>query len=116
MFHAPLISYGEFDWYDISAACLDGLHIDVVVCDGPPGATRGGRVGLPYALGNQLAPGCMIYFDDTHRKGEQEILRKWAKDFELEPVGGSMSGHFLVLSLTQNKLDNFGVANSERAT
>ena len=32
VFHAPLISYGEFDWYDISAACLDGMHIDVVVC------------------------------------------------------------------------------------
>lgn len=78
---APLRSYGEFDWYDVDPAELDAFSL--VVCDGPPGSTRGGRLGLLPVLRERLLPGCAILLDDAARPAEQEILRRWSDDVSL---------------------------------
>jgi hypothetical protein len=78
---APLRSYGDYDWYDVDAATLPTFSL--VVCDGPPKSTRGGRFGLLPVLNERLAPGCVILLDDASRPDEQEIIRRWASDISL---------------------------------
>jgi hypothetical protein len=77
----PLHDYGDFDWYGIDASELPTFSL--VVCDGPPKASRGGRVGLLPVLGERLAPGCVILLDDAARADERDILRRWASDVRL---------------------------------
>jgi hypothetical protein len=77
----PLHDYGDFDWYDIDASELPTFSL--VVCDGPPKASRGGRVGLLPVLGECLAPGCVILLDDAARADERDILERWASGVRL---------------------------------
>jgi Methyltransferase domain len=72
----PLRDYGGFDWYDVDQLRLPTFSL--VVCDGPPKRTRGGRFGLVPVLGERLAPGCLILLDDAARAEEREVLRRWA--------------------------------------
>ncbi len=80
--HAPLKSYDGFDWYDVRQTNLPG-QIHVVICDGPPSKTRGGRVGMLPVLRDRLAPTCRILMDDAAREEEQAIMDLWARDFGL---------------------------------
>ncbi len=72
----PLRDYGEFFWYDPP---LDTLPEDfpLVLCDGPPGDTVGGRYGLVPVMRKRLTPGCIILLDDADREQEQVIARRW---------------------------------------
>jgi len=85
--HAPLKSYGEYEWYDVPA----GLPNDfgMVICDGPPGTIKGGRYGLFPVMGRHLDPDCRILLDDTHRKKEQELIKRWEGERRLgtHPIG-----------------------------
>src|SRR5262249_56291025 len=72
---APLRRYGEYDWYDVDPAELHAFSL--VVCDGPPGRTRGGRFGLLPVLRERLLPGCAILLHDAARPPEQRLLRRW---------------------------------------
>jgi len=74
-----LRSYGAYTWYDPP---LDVLPKDfsLVVCDGPPGDTPGGRYGLLPVMRSHLKPGCIILLDDAHRTGEREIAEQWARE------------------------------------
>jgi hypothetical protein len=76
---APLIPYDDFDWYDI-----DGLDLPtsfpLVVCDGPPGRTRGGRVGLVPVMRTSLAA-ATILLDDAGRAGEQSVADAWVERY-----------------------------------
>ena len=86
---APLREYDEFDWYD---APLERMprNFSMVVCDGPPGATRGGRYGLIPLMRELLPAGCVILADDASRQDEQAILGKWAKELGAEfDISGS---------------------------
>ncbi len=86
---APLREYEEFDWYD---APLERLprNFSLVICDGPPGATRGGRYGLIPVMREFLPTGCVILADDASRQDEQAILEKWAKELNTEfEISGS---------------------------
>ena len=76
---APLKSYGTFDWYDPDLTRMPGLF-SLVVCDGPPGATPGGRYGLVPVMRDYLAPGCVILLDDAQRDGERTIAQRWANE------------------------------------
>jgi hypothetical protein len=78
LFVAPLKSYGDFDWYQVPR--LDSIteKFSVVICDGPPGATRGGRYGLVPVMLEKLKPDCTILLDDGARAEEQEIAARWA--------------------------------------
>ena len=79
MILAPLHDYGEFDRYDILPDQLPPA-IALVSCDGPPGSTRGGRVGLFPVLGNRLGAATVL-LDDADRPGEQAALAAWKEDW-----------------------------------
>ncbi len=94
----PLQNFGEFDWYS------EGQHsiptsIGFVLCDGPPGATRGGRYGLAPRLRDRLAPGCIVLLDDTQRSEEQAIVRRWCSELPATIV--KQAPTYTVLSVTK---------------
>ena len=73
---SPLIDYGDFVWYDAPLAQMPN-EFSLVICDGPPGDTKGGRYGLLPVMGDRLPPGSIILLDDAGRSGELELIRKW---------------------------------------
>lgn len=77
---APLRNFGEYDWYDAPLADVPS-GLSLVVCDGPPESTRGGRRGMMPVMQDKLAPGCVILLDDLARAAEQELVRSWVRDF-----------------------------------
>jgi len=77
--YAPLRNYGEFDWYSVPDALPD--DISLVVCDGPPSDTRGGRYGVLPLLASRLASECKVLLDDANRPPEQAILSRWETEF-----------------------------------
>lgn len=77
---APLKSYGDFSWYDPPLAEMPGAF-RLVVCDGPPGTTRGGRYGLLPVMRERLPSGSLILLDDANRPEEQEALRRWSDEY-----------------------------------
>ena len=74
----PLSNYGDFDWYNVEPGCLPGPAL--IICDGPPGSTRGGRYGLCRVLRNIIKYGCVILLDDAGRTQEIEIARQWQQE------------------------------------
>ena len=72
----PLKDFGEFDWYDAPLESMPD-RFGFVICDGPPGVTKGGRYGLVPVMNGRLKPGCTIFLDDAGREQEQEIARRW---------------------------------------
>ena len=72
----PLKDYGEFVWYDMSNA-PDVHGYTMVICDGPPGTTKGGRYGLVPIMREKLRSGAQILLDDAGRAEEQEIAARW---------------------------------------
>jgi hypothetical protein len=74
--HAPLVDHGEFDWYDVPANLP---KFSLVICDGPPANTRGGRYGLLPILHQRLS-GAKVLLDDASRPNEQAILERWRKE------------------------------------
>jgi hypothetical protein len=75
---ARLTSYGPFQWYEVPAVLPRELRL--VVCDGPPGTTPGGRYGLLPLLGDRLPKGTVILLDDARRLDEQRVLQRWEKE------------------------------------
>ena len=53
------------------------VQFALVVCDGPPADTVGGRYGLVPIMRDRLAPGCAILLDDAEREHERAIARRW---------------------------------------
>jgi hypothetical protein len=79
----PLRPAGDYAWYDLSGHDLpDGL--DLVVCDGPPGDTPGGRYGMWPELRERIDGGTRILVDDAHRPEEREALARWEREFGAE--------------------------------
>lgn len=76
----PLRDYGEYAWYDVAPDELPN-NISVVICDGPPGQTKGGRYGLLPVVGSNLAPGCVVLLDDACRLEERAIADRWVAEF-----------------------------------
>jgi predicted O-methyltransferase YrrM len=79
--HAPLVDRGPFEWYSIPHELPD--HFDLVVCDGPPGETVGGRLGLLPVLHEHLR-GATILLDDANRPEEQAVLEQWREEFDVQ--------------------------------
>ncbi len=73
----PLKDYADFAWYQAPEVVTANKYT-LVVCDGPPSATRGGRYGLIPVMKARLAPGCVILLDDAGRTHEQLIANRWA--------------------------------------
>jgi hypothetical protein len=75
---APLRNYGEFDWYGMPP--LSG-QFSLVVCDGPPGSTHGGRYGLFPIACHLFTNDCVILLDDLDRADEQAIVQRWCNEY-----------------------------------
>ncbi len=84
LFHVPLHDYGEYTWYNTTAVQLPQQCIELVICDGPPGSTPGGRYGLMPVLSEYLSDNCVVLLDDTHREYEKDIIQAWRKYRRLE--------------------------------
>jgi len=72
-----LKNYADYFWYDPPLDLIPD-NFALVICDGPPGDTRGGRYGLAPVLGDRLRPGCVILLDDAVREDETEIAARWS--------------------------------------
>lgn len=96
---APLRDFGDFDWYGVDPSVLERPY-SLVPCDGPPGTTRGGRIGLVELMAGKLPRGCVILLDDANRPGEQQVLLAWerARKCSIE-VRDSRSRKFAVITL-----------------
>ena len=68
---SPLRSYGEFSWYELPSGGLPE-EFRLVICDGPPESTPGGRYELLPVLGPRLSKGTVILLDDANRASEAE--------------------------------------------
>jgi hypothetical protein len=73
---SKLRDYEGFAWYDPPLASMP-QQFQLVICDGPPGATAGGRYGLLPVLGERLSTQSVILLDDSDREGEAEVLQRW---------------------------------------
>jgi hypothetical protein len=76
-----LRSYGDFDWYELPEFLPDRFAL--VICDGPPGQTRGGRYGLMPVMYARLC-GATVLLDDTNRESERNIAERWCAEFGVE--------------------------------
>jgi hypothetical protein len=72
----PLVNYGDFLWYSPPLESMPDSFA-LVVCDGPPGTTEGGRFGLAPIMRERLKPGCVILLDDASRAQELAIAKRW---------------------------------------
>jgi len=78
---APLKSYAGYTWYDPPLSRWP-RNFSLVVCDGPPADTPGGRYGLAPIMREHLAPGCVILLDDAEREHEREIAQRWSAELD----------------------------------
>jgi hypothetical protein len=92
----PLCNYDEFDWYSLEGVQLP-TDIGFVICDGPPGGTRGGRYGLGPVLMPLLAPSCIVLLDDTRRTSERDIMVRWCAEFGATVIHRDSTYHVLEL-------------------
>jgi len=67
-----------YDWYDIPSGQID-WPVSLVVCDGPIGSTRGGRVGAIIELWPHLHETFTVLLDDYNRLGEMHCAQKWSE-------------------------------------
>jgi len=77
--HAPVISYGDFHWYNAPLYLLPD-QFDVVICNGPPErSTRGGRHGLMPVMGGRFDRGTKILVDDAATPTSAKMLDHWCR-------------------------------------
>jgi predicted O-methyltransferase YrrM len=75
---APVMVDGvEVSWYPL-ALLADLQQIDLLFVDGPPAASApfARHPAVPLLL-DRLRDGALVVLDDTNRKDEQEIVRRW---------------------------------------
>jgi hypothetical protein len=90
----PICGHGDFDWYSLEGVSLP-TDIGFVLCDGPPGSTRGGRYGLGPMLTPRLSPGCIELLDDTQRSSEHDIMERWCTEFGTRVIHRGSTYHVL---------------------
>jgi len=95
---APLRRYSGFEWYDVSTSELPE-DFDLVICDGPPGETLGGRFGLLPTMQDYLVDGCTILLDDAHRPTEKKIIDRWRAEYGVETTSTGQDSKFAIIRL-----------------
>jgi hypothetical protein len=94
---APLASFGNFDWYTPPSEAKSE-RFGLVVCDGPPSSTRGGRYGLIPVMKSSFDKGCVILLDDASREAEQAIVKRWSDEITCSFTSvGTEKPHFRVV-------------------
>ena len=97
--YSPLVEYGDFSWYDPPLAELPN-KFSLIICDGPPGATKGGRYGLLPVMGERFQTGTTILLDDAGRPAEMELIKRWETEAEFGSNIIDRAGHvFAVMHL-----------------
>ncbi|MCV5153746.1 hypothetical protein OFC46_28050, partial [Escherichia coli] len=71
---AELKDYGDFSWYNTQVIYDFPDSFSLVVADGPPGNTKGGRIGLLPLLKDRLSNDVQILLDDAERESETITL------------------------------------------
>lgn len=71
-----LQSYGAYEWYSPPLSSMPDSFA-LVICDGPPSSTKGGRYGLVPVMKDRLKSGCIILLDDAGRDQERSIANRW---------------------------------------
>lgn len=95
--HAPLVNHGAFHWYSLPESLVSGFEL--VICDGPPGDTVGGRYGLLPLANHLLARHARILMDDAERPSEQAIIERWEKEFDVRSeIQSTRDGAYAVIS------------------
>jgi hypothetical protein len=89
---APLVEHGDFVWYDSPFQQMPP-EFSLVVCDGPPGTTKGGRYGLMPLMDQRLPAGSIVLLDDAGRPAEMELMRRWENEFGFESEVRESQGH-----------------------
>ena len=89
---APLIEYDGFSWYDPPLSKMPN-EFSLVICDGPPGNTKGGRYGLLPVMSQRLARGTVVLVDDAGRAGEVELIKRWESEARFETKVVSRADH-----------------------
>lgn len=97
LIYAPLREYGDYDWYDDRAVLSECKSIDVVLCDGPPNSTRGGRYGAMPRMAHLLNDNAAIIVDDAQRSEEAQMIRRWSADSQKQIVLEKTFPNFVVL-------------------
>lgn len=90
----PLTNYADFDWYTMPKLS-PSARFDLLLCDGPPGDTRGGRSGLLPSLRDRMAPRCVLIVDDTHRAEDDAVVTRWLES--LPGATRSRRGQFTIV-------------------
>jgi predicted O-methyltransferase YrrM len=75
----PLKDFGGYTWYETDPQTLP-RDFSLVVCDGPPGETPGGRYGMLPHMRSLLRSGCVILLDDVDRADERNVLERWSRE------------------------------------
>ena len=94
--HVPLAPHPHgpagLPWYDDEPlqsgldAALAGALVDLLVVDGPPADTAEkvlARYPALPALHARLEAGATVVLDDVERPGEQEVLQRWEREFDV---------------------------------
>jgi hypothetical protein len=76
---SPIKDFGGFAWYDPPMESIP-KSFGLVICDGPPGSTKGGRYGLVPVMKDRLGQGCVILLDDAGRTEERAIASRWSAE------------------------------------
>ena len=71
--YTPLKNYGDYYWYDIKKLKLVEESLNLVICDGPPQTTIGGRFGLVNLI-NKLTKNGLIILDDANKDKQKNLL------------------------------------------
>lgn len=106
---APLVASGEggegdgqvdpFPWYDPDVF-TDLVDVDLVLVDGPPGATRRhARLPALPMLRERLVPHATVILDDLDRSDEQEIVQQWLAVYPDAVQEPTTHGKLAVLTL-----------------
>jgi predicted O-methyltransferase YrrM len=92
LLYAPLVdsakSLDNNKWYDEnSLRLIENVKLDMVIIDGPtawePQKHKARYPAFPFII-NKLANDAVVYLDDAERKGEQFIIKKWEKEFNVK--------------------------------
>lgn len=76
----PLRNFGDYEWYESPLSPLPD-QFSLIVCDGPPASTRGGRIGVMPQMGDSFSAGCVILLDDLIRPAEQDLVQRWIREY-----------------------------------
>lgn len=98
LLYAPLREYSGYDWYDIhDVKSIDDFGL--VICDGPPAQTKGGRFGLIPLLKQQIRRDAIILVDDTKRQAENDMIKDWSKVISFDVEYKTKGDQYAVLRL-----------------